>query len=82
MERDGVSMGKPINVEVYIRKGDSVDRAIKRFIKKCKKEGVIENILSRRYYEKPSVTRHKKKLRIKRLNEQNSKKIKEESRRA
>ncbi len=35
---------------------------LKRFIKKVKKERVIEQIRERRYYEKPSVVRRKARL--------------------
>ena len=78
MERDGIIMGKPINVEVVVRKGESVQRAIKRFMRKVKKEKVIEEILNRRFYEKPSVVRNKKNIRIKRKNEQLKTKIAEQ----
>jgi len=80
MERDGVKMGKPINVETYVKRGEPIERAIRRFLKKCKKEKIMEKVLEKRFYEKPSVVRHKKKLRVKRLNEQNRKKLLEEER--
>jgi len=71
-------MGHPINVEVRIRQGDSVERAIKRFLKKCKKEKIIEDFLERKYYEKPSVKRNKKNIRIKKMNEKNKKIMQEQ----
>tara|TARA_Y100000310_G_C20027609_1_gene510318 strand:+ start:261 stop:488 length:228 start_codon:yes stop_codon:yes gene_type:complete len=74
-------MGSPINVEVRIKHGESVERAIKRFLKKCKKERIIENFLERRYYEKPSEKRNKKNIRIKRMNEKNKKIMQEQERR-
>jgi ribosomal protein S21 len=74
-------MGKPINVEVRVRHGEPVERAIKRFLKKCKKEKVIEDFLERRYYEKPSAKRNKKNIRIKRMNEKNKKIMQEQERR-
>ena len=66
-------MRRPINVQVPVRRGESLERAIRRFSKKVKKEGIMDTILKRRFYEKPSTKRRKKKLRIKRIHEQNKK---------
>ena len=57
-------MSKAYNVEVHIRqtKGD-VNRLIRKFTKKCKKERILEDYLERRFYIKPSVKRRKEKLR-------------------
>mgnify|MGYP003123537615 CR=1 FL=1 len=56
-------MAKNVNVQVSIREtnGD-VNRLIRKFIKKCKKERIIENYLDRRFYEKPSVRKRREKL--------------------
>lgn len=44
------------NVRVDIRRGESTERLIRRFIKKCKKDKVIEQYRARTdYYIKPSV---------------------------
>jgi len=53
---------KGVNVSVDLRqvKGDPY-RLIKRFMKKVKKERILEDYLSRRFYEKPSVKRRKEK---------------------
>ena len=61
-------MAKSVNLQVKISetRGD-VGRLIKKFIKKTKKLGLIEEIRNRRYYEKPSITRRKKKLQRKRM---------------
>ena len=48
---------RPSNVTVYLRENDDPMRAIKRFIKKCKKEKVIEKFLEKRYFVKPSKKR-------------------------
>jgi ribosomal protein S21 len=55
------------NVVVHLRdcKGDQV-RLVKRFIKKCKKEKVIERFLDKRFYEKPSTKRRRANLKKKR----------------
>ena len=57
------------------RKNESPERFIKRFIKKCKKLGIIDEVKDRRHYKKPStkrrlekkraIAKHKKKLRNK-----------------
>ena len=56
-------MSKAINVEVELDevRGDQ-NRLIKRFMKKVKKERIIEDYLDRRFYEKPSTKRRKEKL--------------------
>ena len=61
-------MAKSLNLQVKISepRGD-VGRLIRKFIKKTKKLGLIEEIRNRRYYEKPSITRRKKKLQRKRM---------------
>jgi len=52
-------------VSVKREKNDSDEKMIKRFLKRVKKAGIIEEFLSRRYYVKPStVKRHEKKRRI------------------
>jgi len=57
-------MSKPYNIEVNIKetKGDMI-KLIRKFMKKCKKERVIEDYLDRRFYEKPSLKRKREKLR-------------------
>ena len=39
---------------------------IRRFIKKCKKERIIEQVKDRRYYKKPSVAKKEKQIRAQR----------------
>ncbi len=63
------------NYEAKPRKNESPERFIKRFIKKCKKLGIIDEVKDRRHHTKPSVkkrlarkraiARHKKELRKK-----------------
>ena len=61
-------MAKPKNLEVTLRqcKGDQT-LLIKRFIKKFKKLGILDEIKNRRFYEKPSVKRRRKKIQRKRI---------------
>ncbi len=54
---------------------DSSDFLIRKFIKKVKKSGLIQDVKNRRYYEKPSVTkRRKKKNKLKKSREITAKK--------
>jgi len=56
---------KTINVETVVRKGENIERAIKRFTKKVKKETIIEDTRERQYYEKPSEIKRRLKKRRK-----------------
>jgi len=56
-------MPRPVNVEVTRRGDESIERMLKRFIKKCKKEKIIEEYKARRYYVKPSEKRRIKRRR-------------------
>jgi small subunit ribosomal protein S21 len=70
VKNDGEVMGT--NYSVKVRKKDNIERVIKRFIKKCKKLGIIDEVKDRRHYTKPSekkrrakqraIRRHKKEL--------------------
>jgi small subunit ribosomal protein S21 len=54
-------MKRTVLVEVTSRGGDEpIERMIKRFSRKVKKERIIERLRERRYYEKPSEVRKKK----------------------
>tara|TARA_Y100000310_G_C20370950_1_gene663474 strand:+ start:377 stop:592 length:216 start_codon:yes stop_codon:yes gene_type:complete len=55
----------PINVEVEARRNESIDRLLKRFAKKIKKELIFEDVRERMYYEKPSERRIRLKKRRK-----------------
>ena len=71
---------RPVNVEVHIRetKGN-ISQLIKKFIKKVKKERIIENYLERRRYIKPSERRRIKKAQraqvIKKAQQERNKKL-------
>lgn len=56
---------KPAHVETKVRKDESIERAIKRFSKKVKKERVLEEVRDKMYYEKPSVAKRREKKRRK-----------------
>ena len=56
-------MSKAYNVEVSIKqtRGD-VNKLIRKFIKKCKKERIVEDYLDRRFFTKPSSKKRREKL--------------------
>jgi len=59
---------RSINVEVEPRyENENIERMIRRFTKKCKKERIIENFRDRMRYEKPSIGRKKEKARRKKV---------------
>ena len=59
---------KGANVSVTLRQcNGNVERMIRRFIKKTKKEKIIEQIKDRRYYKKPSDAKREKRRRAERL---------------
>tara|TARA_R100001129_G_scaffold146303_1_gene107587 strand:+ start:13 stop:231 length:219 start_codon:yes stop_codon:yes gene_type:complete len=59
-----------INMEVVVRRNENPNRAIKRFIKKCKKEGFLREVLDRQYFVKPSKVKRLKKIRRKKVYKQ------------
>lgn len=50
-------------VEVKLKKGESVDRAMRRLKKKLDKEGTMRELRARAHYEKPSERKRKKSAR-------------------
>ena len=50
---------KSINVETRPKKNEAFERTLKRFIKKVKKERILEDLRERKYYEKPSEIKRK-----------------------
>jgi small subunit ribosomal protein S21 len=49
------------NLTIKPRRNETQDRLIKRFIKKTKKLGIIEEVKDRRHYKKPSDKRRRAK---------------------
>lgn len=43
--------------EVKVRKGETLDSALRRFKRSCQKAGVLSEVRKREHYEKPSVKR-------------------------
>jgi small subunit ribosomal protein S21 len=46
--------------EVKLKKGESVDKALRRLKKKIDREGVLREVRNHRHYEKPSEKRRRK----------------------
>jgi len=46
--------------EVIIHEDENVERALKRFKKKCEKAGILSDLRKHRHYEKPSERRKRK----------------------
>ena len=65
-----------INVRVDLRRGESSERLIRRFIKKCKRERVVEIYRQRTdHYIKPSVKRKLKRQKAIREQQKTQKKL-------
>ncbi|MBQ8761875.1 MAG: 30S ribosomal protein S21 [Clostridia bacterium] len=45
---------------VVVGKDETLDSALKRFKRKCQKDGIIGDLRKREAYEKPSIKRKKK----------------------
>ncbi len=61
---------KPVNVEVIIRDQEQVERMIKKFNRKVKKSGILEEVKERRYFTKKSVKRRLKRKSKKRKSQE------------
>jgi len=60
-------MARSVNVEVKNYNNLPIEVLIRKFNKKVKKEGILEEVRERMYYEKPSVKRRREKIRRKKL---------------
>ncbi len=68
-----MSRKRPIHVEISPRfKDEPIERMVKRFVKKVKKQKILDKVRDRRYYEKPSTKRRKEAIRRKRLAQKNT----------
>lgn len=50
-------------IVVNVKENESIDKALKRFKKKFERTGVLKELRSRSYFEKPSVARRHEKIR-------------------
>jgi len=46
--------------EIRIKKGEPIEKALRRLKKKLDREGTMKNVRARRHYEKPSERRRRK----------------------
>ena len=46
--------------EIKVRENESIDSALRRFMRQTSRDGVIKEVRKREHYEKPSVKRKKK----------------------
>ena len=56
---------KTAHIETKVRRDENIERAIKRFSKKVKKEGILDIVRDKMYYEKPSTIKRREKKRRK-----------------
>tara|TARA_Y100001938_G_C8065916_1_gene420176 strand:+ start:1178 stop:1384 length:207 start_codon:yes stop_codon:yes gene_type:complete len=63
--------------EIKLKKGENVDRALKKLRKKLTRENIIEEMKKRKYYEKPTRKRYKDKKRAKYIQKLKSKEERE-----
>lgn len=49
--------------EVKVRKGESIEKALRRLKKKLDREGIMREIRARRHFEKPSEKKRRKSAR-------------------
>ena len=77
MARHGsVHVGKPKSLrgcefeltEIRLKKGESVDKALRRLKKKIDREGTLKEVRNHRHFEKPSERRKRKMNAAKRKN--------------
>lgn len=54
------SASTPMAVEIKIRKGEAVDKALRRLKKKVDRENIIKDARAKRGYEKPTTKRRRK----------------------
>jgi small subunit ribosomal protein S21 len=47
---------------VQVREDESFENALRRFKRKCEKEGILTELKKRQHFEKPSVRRKRKAL--------------------
>ena len=50
-----------MSLDVSVRKGEPVERALRRLKKRLDREGVIRDVRAKRYFEKPSQAKRRKK---------------------
>lgn len=51
-------------IRVEARNGEPLEKTIRRFKKRCEKEGLVKDIKKNLFYEKPSETKRREEKRI------------------
>jgi small subunit ribosomal protein S21 len=59
-------MSRAVNISVKPLKRDTSEKLIRRFRRKVKKSGILDEVRKRQYYKKPSELRREKIIRRKR----------------
>jgi len=72
-----MSRGKPCHVEIVITDQNQVERMIKKFARKCKKQGIFDELKERRYFKKKSLKMKEKRENKKRLSKKTTQKMKD-----
>ena len=54
---------KSMDTEIRVKKGEPIERALRRLKKKLDKEGTLKDLRNRRHYEKPSEIKRREKQR-------------------
>lgn len=49
-----------MSLEIKLRKGESLDRALRRMKRKLDRENIIRDVRTKRYFEKPCEIRRRK----------------------
>ena len=52
-----------MDTEIRVKKGEPIERALRRLKKKLDKEGTLKDLRNRRHYEKPSEIKRREKQR-------------------
>lgn len=66
----GPGLGEDVKIpltEIRLKKGESVERALRRLKKRVDREGILREVRNHRHYEKPSEKRRRK-LKMARFN--------------
>ena len=63
------------NVKCYKRNNETEEKLIRRFLKKCKKERIVEEYRERSYYIPPSLKKRKKRERAERSRKREARKL-------
>ena len=53
-----------MGIKVNIRRGESLEKALRKFKKRCEKEGLVKELRKNEYYEKPSERKRRDRKRL------------------